>query len=352
MRSKLIWLFALIGIVASFKFFKGMVPEPSEQHIVNLTTWSNYIEPSLLAEFEKKTGIKVNISNYASNEELLAKLQAGASGFDVAMPSDYMVYVMTQLKLIRALDLAQIPRSKELDPKLMKRAYDPTNQYSLPYDWGTTGIAVNRKYYKGEIKGWKSVFDQPALAGKFSLLDDVRETVGAALKYLGKSLNTKDPADLEAAKQVLLRVRKSVKSFTSEPQVALMNGEYEVSHTYSSDALRGRKKSNGDLDYVIPEEGCTQWIDNFVIPAGAVHVKEAHQLIDFLLSAEANVSMVTNVFVAPSNLGSLKFLTKELQNDPRVFPNSVQLQNCEMIEDLGESLALWDRIWTEVKTAR
>ncbi len=351
MRSKLFWLFAIIGIIASFKFFKGMVPKPEEQHVVNLTTWSNYIEPELLARFEKETGIKVNVSNYASNEELLAKLQAGASGYDVAMPSDYMVYVMAQLKLIRELDMAELTNARNLDPKLLKRPYDPQNKVSLPYDWGTTGIAVNRKYYKGEIKGWKDVFDQPALAGKFSLLDDVRETIGAALKYLGKSLNTKDPADLEAAKQLLLRVRKNVKSFTSEPQVALMNGEFEVSHTYSSDALRGRKKTNGDLDYVLPAEGCTMWIDNFVIPAGAVHVKEAHQLINFLLSPEANVSMVTNVFVAPSNLGAMKLLSKELQNDNRVFPTPIQLQKCEMIEDLGESLSLWDRTWTEVKTA-
>ena len=159
--------------------------------VVNLAIWSNYIKPEVLTEFEKRTGIKVQVSNYSSNEELLAKLQAGASGYDVVVPSDYMVFAMSKLGLLKELDFTQLPNFKSIDPKYLKKQFDPANKYSIPYDWGTTGIAVNRTLYKGKIAGWKDLFNNADLAGKVTLLDDVRETIGAALKAQGLSLNSK-----------------------------------------------------------------------------------------------------------------------------------------------------------------
>jgi spermidine/putrescine transport system substrate-binding protein len=322
---------------------------PASARIVNLAVWSNYVSPELLAEFEKKTGIKVQVSNYSSNEELLAKLQAGASGYDVAVPSDYMVFAMTQLGLIRELDYSLLPNSKSLNPKFLKKPYDATNKYSVPYDWGTTGIAVNRTLYKGEIKGWKNIFENTDLTGKFSLLDDVRETLGAALKALGYSLNSKNPDELQKAKALLIKNRGKIKAFTSEPMMPLVNGETAVAHAYLSDALQARRNSGGKIDYVIPEEGCTLWIDNLVIPTGVQHLKEAHAFINFLLEAKSNVSTVMSVFVAPANQDAFALLPKEFQANKMLFPSEKALAKCEMIQDLGETLAVWDRIWTEVK---
>ncbi len=318
---------------------------------LNLAIWSNYVSPELLADFEKATKIKVAVSNYSSNEELLAKLQAGASGYDVVVPSDYMVFAMIKLGLLKPIDLAQVPNAKLLETKLLKKAFDPENKHSLPYDWGTTGIAVNRDLYKGELKGWKQLFENDALAGKFTLLDDVRETTGAALKALGKSLNATNPADLDAAKKLLLKIRPRVKAFTSEPMASLVSGETAVAHAYLSDALQARRETAGKIEYVIPEEGATLWIDNLVIPSGATHVREAHVFINYLLEAKSNVTTVLSVLVAPANREVFAILPEDIRKNTSLFPPEAVLRTLEMMNDLGEAMSIWDRAWTEVKAS-
>lgn len=321
----------------------------SQKRVVNLAIWSNYVSPQLIVDFEKRTGIKVQISNYSSNEELLAKLQAGASGYDVVVPSDYMVYVMSKLNLIRELDYSQLTNTKSLDPKLLKKHFDPENKFSVPYDWGTTGIAVNRTLYSGKIRGWKDLLGNEDLAGKLSLLDDAREVLGASLKAQGYSLNTKNQDELKKAKVLLAQTKKRVKTFTSEPLMPLVNGEIAVAQIFHSDALQARKATGGKIDYIIPEEGGTFWIDNLVIPTGAQHQSEAYALINFLLEASSNASTVMSVFVAPANRDSIALLPLELKNNPMLFPPTTVLARCEMMEDLGTSVALFDQYWTEIK---
>jgi spermidine/putrescine transport system substrate-binding protein len=317
--------------------------------VVNLAIWSNYIKPEVLEEFQKRTGLKVQVSNYSSNEELLAKLQAGASGYDVVVPSDYMVFAMSKLGLLKELDFTQIPNFKSIDPQFTKKQFDPANKYSVPYDWGTTGIAINRSLYKGKISGWKDLFNNVDLAGKMTLLDDVRETIGAALKSQGLSLNSKNPADLKKAEELLLKVRPRVKAFTSEPMMPLVNGETAVAHAYMSDALQAGKQTAGKIEYIIPEEGATLWIDNLVIPNGAQNTAAAHALINFLLEPKIGVQTTLAVLVAPTNKDAYQLLPSDLQSNPVLFPKGPILQKLEMLEDLGESLTLWDRTWTEIK---
>jgi len=321
----------------------------AKARVVNLAVWANYLPAELLSEFEKRTGIKTQVSNYASNEELLAKLQAGASGFDLVFPSDYMIVAMVKLGLLRELDYSKISNFKLVDSKYLKKNYDPQNKYSIPYDWGTTGIAINRSIFSGQVKGWKDLFNNPQLSGKISLLDDAREVLGAALKAQGYSLNSKSAQELGKAKELLVKMRSRVKLFTSEPLMPLTNGEVAVSQIYMSDALIARKRTGGKVEYVIPEEGGTFWVDNLVIPSGATHVEEAYQLMNFLLEATSNVTTVMSVFVAPTNREAIHLLPKELQNDPMLFPSPGVLARCEMIEDLGNDLSLWERMWTEVK---
>jgi spermidine/putrescine transport system substrate-binding protein len=325
--------------------------EAARPKVVNLAIWSNYLSPRLIQEFEGKTGIKVQISNYSSNEELLAKLQAGATGYDVAVPSDYMVSVMANMGLIQELDYFKLPNAKNLDPKLLKKNYDPENKFSVPYDWGTTGIAINRSLYKGRLTGWKDLFETAELKGKFTLLDDVRETMGAALKSLGYSLNSKNDGELKMAKELLTQVRSRVKGFTSEPMMPLVNGETAVAHAYSSDALQARRESSGKIEYIIPVEGATLWIDNLVIPKGAPSTLAAHIFINFLLDAKSNASTVQAVLVAPANKETFALLPKDIQSNPALFPPDEIKNKLEMLHDLGDGLAAWDRIWTEVKAS-
>ena len=317
--------------------------------VVNLAIWSNYISPEQLADFKAKTGIRVQVSNYSSNEELLAKLQAGASGYDVVVPSDYMVFAMSKLALLRELDYSQLPNAKSLDSKFLKKSFDPENKYSVPYDWGTTGIAVNRTLYPGVIKSWKDLFEKEDLAGKFSLLDDAREVLGAALRVFGYSVNSKDPEHWEKAKQLLMKARRRVKSFTSEPLMSLVNGEVAVAQIFMSDALQARKLTDGKVEYLVPEEGGTLWIDNLVVPASAKNIKEAHEFMNFLLEARTNAATVTSIFVGPANKGTFALLPKEFQNNSILFPPPSVLSKSEMMEDLGDFLPKVDRVWTEVK---
>lgn len=321
----------------------------SASKVVNLAIWTNSIAPEILEKFEKSTGIMVRVSNYSSNEELLAKLQAGADGYDIAVPSDYMVLVMKNLGLIQSIDGSRISQLSDLNPKVLKQYYDPKNEFSLPFGWGTTGIAVNKKMVKSEIRGWKDLFETKELAGKYTLLDDVRETLGAALRSQSLSLNTKDKADLEKGKKILVDAKSHVKGFTSETLAGLVNREMAVAQAYSCDALLASSQTKGDVQYVIPVEGCTLWIDNLVMPKGAKNIEAAYQLMNFLLSPEVAASRTRLLFSAPANLKSLSLLSEDLRNNKGLFPDDKVLAKCEMVQDLGESMALWERIWTEVK---
>ena len=318
--------------------------------VVNLAIWSNYLSPEIQADFEKRTGIKVQVANYSSNEELLAKLQAGAAGYDVIVPSDYMVDAMVKQNLLKKLDRSQLPNVKRLDPRLLKKHFDPDNQYSVPYDWGSTGIAVNKTLYSGKITGWKDVFGNAALKGKVTLLDDVREGIGAALKSLGLSMNTRNPADLARAKALLIKAKPSIKAFSSETKMALVQGEVSVAHAYVSDALQARHDTGGKIDYVIPEEGATLWIDSVAIPASAPHPQEALELINSLIDVKTGLTLATGLFLSPVNLDVVPQLPKELQDDPALFPADAVRAKLETLEDLGDDLKAWDRVWTEVKT--
>ena len=274
---------ALCGLLAGCTKKSAEVSEAKE---VNLSIWGNYISPELQAQFEKETGIKINISNYSSNEELLAKVQMGSSGIDVAVPSDYMVEVMSKMNLLEALNPDQISNKTLIDPQFLKQNYDPENKFSLPYIWTTAGIAVNRDLYKGPIKSWKDLLENPQLKGKFALLDDVRETLGAALKMNGFSVNSTNPEEINKAKATLLKAKKNVKMFASDTIDILNNKEVAAAQTYSSDALQAADKSPGKIEYIIPEEGGTFAIDNLVIIKGAKHPEAAHKLINFLLSEQ------------------------------------------------------------------
>lgn len=341
-----------LGILGVFGCTKRDAAQAPAERVVHLASWSNYIMPATVAEFEKTTGIKLKVSNYSSNEELLAKLQAGASSYDVIVPSDYMVFAMSKQNLLRKLESSKIKTFGEFDKRVFAKEHDPKNEFSIPYAWGTTGIAVNTTLYKGEIKGWKHLFNHVDLAGKLTLLDDSREVIAAALKSLGYSLNSVKPEELAKAKEVLLKVRPRVKAFNAEPKTPLMEGEIPVGHCYMSEGLQVQQKTGGKVKYVVPVEGATLWIDNLAIPSTSLHVEEAYALINYLSSAKGEAALVQGILVSPSNAGVFALLPKELQTNTQLFPTEAMLSQHEMMKDLGEGLALWDRLWTEVKAQR
>lgn len=317
---------------------------------INLAIWSNYVEPSLLEKFTAQTGFKVNISNYTSNEELLAKIQAGSSGIDVAVPSDYMVSIMIKLNLLQELDSQRIPNRDLIASEFLNLNFDPQNQFSLPYAWGAAGIAVNRELFKDEVKGWKDIFQNKELSGKLSLLDDVREVTAAALKMHGYSVNTVKKEELKQAQAALIAVKPRVKMFRSDALDALLKKEVAVAQVYSTDGLMAARKSEGKIEFILPEEGGTWALDTLVILKSARNREGAHKLINFLLSSDVNLSFVKNMLAGPVLKNTREKLPVDLRKNPALFPAKSVLSKLESIVDLGEATRLYDEIWTIMKT--
>lgn len=317
---------------------------------VNLAIWGNYISPEILKKFTTDTGIKVSVSNYSSNEELLAKVQMGASGFDVAVPSDYMVNVMIKSGLLEKLDKTQIPNRAEISPELLNQSYDPGNEHSLPYTWTTSGIAVNRELYKGPMNSWKDLLENPGLEGKLALLDDAREVLAAALRMKGFSANTVKPEELKAAKEVLVKTKPRVKMFTSDTIDILNNREVAAAQVYSSDALQSARASGNKIEFVLPEEGSTRAIDNLVIFKKAPHPQNALKLINFLLSADADLDRTQKILTGPVLKGTKAKLPETLQKNSSLFPPVKTLEKLESLRDLEKDNRQYEDIWTFIKS--
>lgn len=336
---------------------EASVPAPpsaslqTSDKVVNLFVWGNYTSPELLSEFSRKTGIKVIESNYGSNEELLAKLQAGATGYDLAVPSDYMVTVMSKLDLLEPLDKTKIPNIKNLDPTFVGKTFDPENKFSLPYAWTVTGIAVNTTAYPDPVTSWADLFNNPKVSGRLSLLDDVRETMGAALKLNGFSINATKPEELQKAKETLLSTKKHVKTFNSSPIDAITSGEVWIAQMYGQEAMLAARHSGGKLAFVLPKEGGLMAVDNLVLLKSAKHKEEAYQLINFLLEVPNNVDFVKRVAGGPVLKETKNLLPPELQSSPTLFPPAEVLSKFETLQDLGDATALYDRIWSEIKVS-
>lgn len=323
---------------------------PDSSKELNLAIWSNYLSEDAQARFTKETGIKINVMNYASNEELLAKAQAGPGTIDVAVPSDYMVDVMIKLELLEALDKKRLPVIESLSSESMAQPFDSQNAFSLPYAWAVAGIAVNRSLFKEPLNSWKDFFEHPKLAGKIALLDDVREVTAAVLKMQGQSVNTVDEKALADAKKELMKIRERIKMFSSDTIDILRNKEVVAAHAYSPDALQVASKSKGEIEFVIPKEGGTRSIDNLVIFKAARNKEAAHQLINFLLSKENNVQFVKTIHGGPVVQGVRDQLPDDLKTSPVLFPEKDTLARLERIVDLGEKNSLYEDIWTAVKT--
>lgn len=324
-------------------------PLAKELHVYN---WSEYIDPQVYVDFENEFGVHVVEDTFASNEELLAKLQAGATGYDVIVPSDYMVSIMLELDLLAPLDLSHIPNRQNLYPMFQDPPYDPGNAHCIPYQWGTTGIGYNREVFSEPPDSWAYLFDPDIAsqyAGKISMLNDSREAIGAALKYLGYSLNSTDPAQLEEAKQLLLRQKAWVATYDSEQfEDLLMTGDTVLAHAWSGDIFMAAAEDER-LWYAIPKEGATVWADNLCIPKSSQNRYTAELFINYLLRPEVAAKISNFTWYASPVQAAEPYLKPEIREEPAIYPPPEVMQRLEWIEDVGEATTLYDRIWTEVR---
>jgi len=321
-----------------------------------LYNWSEYIDPEIMTQFEEECGVKVIETNFDSNETLLATLQAGGADYDIIVPSDYMVTTLIDEGMVMELDYSVITNIANMDPINVNQYFDPEQKYTVPWFWGTSGFGVDTNVIEEYSTSWSMMFDPNSpYCGQISMLDDQRETIGAALMYLGYSINDIDPAHLEEAKNLLIEQSKCVKAYDSQTNDDLLvSGETVLGHLWTGDALLAGDPEYGGRDgiiYVIPDEGCTIWQDNMMIPVGAPNPYTAMVFMNYTQFPEVAAQNAEWVGYATPNAAAKEFIDPEMLENESVYPSAETSARLQWIEDVGNAYELYDRIWTEFKAA-
>ncbi|SDM23163.1 Spermidine/putrescine-binding protein [Dendrosporobacter quercicolus] len=317
---------------------------------LNLFIWSNYMPQAVLDKFQERYGIKVNQANYSSNEEMLAKLQVGGSRYDLAVASDYMVEIMLKQKkpILQGIDLANVPNLKNIDPQYKNKDFDKDNKYSIAYMCGSALLAVNTDKIKEPVKSYRDLMD-PKFKNSLVVLDDQRAIIGMGLKMLGYSLNETDPAKINQAKAEVAKLLPNIKAYDSDsPKTLLINGEAAAGLMWSAEASLA-KRENPNIAIVFPEEGMYLWQDNFVIPQGAPHKKEAELFINFILEPEISAMIAQQLPYTNPNLEAHKLMDKAILEDISAYPPDEVLAKGEFLRDVGEATQVYDQAWSELK---
>ena len=328
-----------------------------ELHIFN---WADYIDPSVLTDFQKEYGVKVTMDVFDNNEDMVAKISSGSSGYDVAFPSDYAVDIMTRGKLVAPLDKSLLPNMKHLNPQNMNLYYDKGNVVSIPYNLGLTGLAYDKTKVSAPIDSWASVFDQTNLAkikGQVSMLDDERETPGAALHFLGKSMNATDTPDLQKAEDLLKAQKPFLASYdSSNVSRRLASGEIVIGHIFSYNALQARLGIEGtfggnpNIEFVVPKEGGTIWQDNVVVIADSPNQYTAHVFINYLMRPAVAAKNAAFILGVTPNKDANTLLPQALQDAYKqgFAPDDAMLKRLEWTER-NDKTKVFSDLWTAVK---
>ena len=318
---------------------------------LHIYTWADYFKPTLLARFEKENGCRVIIDTYDSNETMYAKIKAGAGGYDLLTPTSYMVSLMNSQGMVQKLDHALLPNLAHIDPEYLKLAIDKTMDHSVPYMIVNTVIAYLGSRVKDFEPSW-SMFDRSDLKGRMTMLNDMRETIGAGLKFLGYSLNSTNAAELAEAKEVVVRWKKNIAKYENEQyKTGVASGEFLLVQGYSGDILQVQQE-NPDVRFAVPREGTTISVDDLIIPASAKEIGLAHAFINFLHDPAVAAENITFLKYLSPNKDAYGLLSDDLRKNPGIFMDPEVRARSEIIADLGESLALYIKIWDEIKAAK
>jgi spermidine/putrescine transport system substrate-binding protein len=321
---------------------------------LHIFSWADYWpeedDNNLLRDFQEACGVEVTIDTYPSNEDLAAKIRAGNSGYDIIVPSDYMVDILIQENRLLKLDKTQIPNIANLDQNQMGLYYDPNNDYSLPYQYGMTGIAFNSKEVSPAPDSWAALFDPEQLKpyeNKASMLDDERESVGAALKYRNHSYNSTNAEELAQAKAALLAQKPLLARYDSENvSGGLVSGEIVMAHAWNGAASLALEE-NPDIQWIVPKEGGVLWQDNLAIPADAPEAYTAHVFINNVLDGQIGARITDYTYYLTPNKAAEPLVSQEVR-DLLFYPDDEMRKRLEYIERKGDP-ALYSDIWTEVK---
>jgi spermidine/putrescine transport system substrate-binding protein len=317
---------------------------------LHIYTWSDYLDAQLLNDFREATGINVIADIFDSNEAMLARLQAGeGNAYSIIYPSDYVVSLMVELDMLVELDQSRLRGMDDLLDKFRSPVYDPGNVHSIPVSWGTAGLLYNAEQLNPSPQDWNYLWEnKDQLSRRMTLLNDVREVMGMALKSLGYSYNSTNPVELEQAFNKLNDLKEAIASFQSDGwEDQLLFGDLALCMTYSV-VGNAMAREHQNLKYVVPKNGTSIWTDAMVIPKSASNVDAAYAWINFMLTPENAAQIIERFRFATASRAAIDLLPDELRLDTNLFPGEAFLNNCEQIAPVGEAAVLYDSYWTEL----
>lgn len=319
--------------------------------VLNIFGWANYLPPDYIPKFEKQTGIHVNFSYFDSNDTLFAKLKTNPhAGYDIIIPSSYFVSKMRKLGMLRKINKQQLPNFKYLNTAFLNKSFDPGNQYSVPYAWGTTGIVINKKYFnRKQFSSWQDLWN-PRYRNRIMLIDDVKEVFGFALMSLGYSINDTNPKHIHAAYLHLKKLMPNIRLIAIDAayRSTLTDEDVNVGMGYSGDMILAQQ-DNPNLAYIYPKDGFGIWIDCFAIPKYAPHYQNALRFMNFIMNPKNAAEVTTQIGDATANKAALKLLPKKLRDNPIINPSAAVLKRGQLEQDTSSVNALIQRYWQMLK---
>lgn len=330
--------------------FLGISPSAQAAGKLNIYNWGDYINPEVLTRFTEDTGIEVTLDTYGSNEEMLAKIQAGATGYDIVFPSVHVRDIMQKLGLLYDAKVNTLKGFENIDPANMRSLVDPESSYCLPYAWGAVGIFYN-KAEAGEIKTWDDFFALPDRGKKITMLDDLRETIGVALIKNGYSVNTTDSDELRQAEAWLLERKDKISAFSYDIVPLVQSGDIAAAHWYVGATLYTLEEPD-KLGFVIPEEGATMYQEDICVLKTAPNKESAIRFLEFYMQPEMAALNTVQQVNGTANMPARDLLSPELKANPNTNPPPEVIAKLQIFEDLGEDLRKYNSVWTKVRTAQ
>ncbi len=327
-------------------------PDGYQGQTLSVFNWSTYVAEDTISNFEKACGVSVTYDVYESNEALLARLRGGNPGYDIIVPTDYMISIMIDEGLLEPIDLSLIPNFANISPNLQDPPYDPGNQYSVPYQWGTIGIGYNQTKVGAEITSWDQVFNYD---GPVAWLEDLRGMMGIALNILGYDPNTEDPAEIEAAKQFLMDNGKNVVAIAQDDgQAMLERGDVDITIEYSGDIFQVMDSCDcNDFAFSIPDEGTIVWVDNLAIPVDAPNKALAEVFIDYILDPHAAADISNYTAYASPNQAAIDqgLIDPDLLSNRGIYPSAATMDRLFFVQPVPNAENNYNDAWDEIKVS-
>lgn len=341
-KSRGFSVFLLLLIVTIFLVGCG-----EKKPTINVYNWGDYIDRSILQDFEKEYGIKILYDQFATNEDLYVKIKQGGSSFDVIFPSDYMIERMIREDLLVKINKDNIPNLSKVGERFLNPDYDPNNEYSVPYMWGTVGILYNKSMISDSLDSWDDLWNEK-YKDQIVMIKSQRDTIAVALKKLGYSMNTRNIDELEEAKDELIGQKPLVYAYLGdEVKDVMIGGDAAIAVVWSGDAVE-MIRENPDLEYVIPKEGTNLWFDAMVIPKSSTNREGAEKFINFLTRPDIAAKNADYMGYSSPVPEAVEMLPDDLRNSSVAYPTNDMIENTEIFKDPTDIIGEYDRIWTDI----